>query len=196
MLGVTDDPQTAARAAEALSTAPLELEALDVAWRGGRGGILARCAGVQSAQRAERTAELMRAAGLGEVDVTDDDAEVWARQRAGQRSSEQAVVRVAAPPSALAEVLRAADACDGTVVGRAAYGHSFIALKAEAVESLLTRVPAGSRAVLQDAPESLRERVDPWGGEGDPVGLELMRRLKARFDPAGICSPGVFVGGI
>ena len=26
--------------------------------------------------------------------------------------------------------------------------------------------------------------------------LELMRRVKARFDPARTCNPGVFVGGI
>jgi glycolate oxidase FAD binding subunit len=195
-LGVTGDPSTAARAAQSLAMAPLELEALDVAWRGGRGGILARCAGVESSQRAARTAELMREAGLSQVDVTDDDAEVWARQRAGQRSPEQAALMIAAPPSALAGVLQAADACDGTVVGRVAYGHSFVVLEAAAVETLLRRLPPGSRAVLHDAPASLRESIDPWGGEGDPVAVELMRRVKARFDPAGVCSPGVFVGGI
>jgi FAD/FMN-containing dehydrogenase len=33
------------------------------------------------------------------------------------------------------------------------------------------------------------------GGRGGAA-LELMRRTKARFDPNGVCSPGVFVGGI
>ena len=51
-------------------------------------------------------------------------------------------------------------------------------------------------------------RLDPFhdgqraGIDGRPriVGaigaVELMRRVKARFDPARVCNPGVFVGGI
>jgi len=39
-----------------------------------------------------------------------------------------------------------------------------------------------------------------WGDAScpGPIGdaLPLMRRVKARFDPAGACNPGVFVGGI
>ncbi|HTX30016.1 MAG TPA: FAD-binding oxidoreductase [Solirubrobacteraceae bacterium] len=195
-LGVATDPDTAARAAHDLTAAPLELEALDVAWRGGRGGILARCAGVQSRRRAEMTAALMSDAGLRDVEVTDDDAELWARQRSGQRSPGRALVRVAAQPSALATVLRVADAHDATVVGRAAYGHFFIALDPAAAPDLLRALPPGATAVLHDAPAALVETVDPWGGSHDPAALELMRRVKARFDPRGVCSPGVFVGGI
>jgi FAD/FMN-containing dehydrogenase len=36
--------------------------------------------------------------------------------------------------------------------------------------------------------------LDPWGGETGPVAL--MRKVKERFDPAGVCAPGLFVGGI
>jgi glycolate oxidase FAD binding subunit len=43
------------------------------------------------------------------------------------------------------------------------------------------------------APAGVRERVDLWG----PVpGLELMRRVKAQFDPDGRFAPGRFVEGI
>jgi len=50
----------------------------------------------------------------------------------------------------------------------------------------------GSLVVLQ-APADLKAAVDVWG----PVkGLDLMRRLKAEFDPARILNPGRFVGGI
>jgi FAD/FMN-containing dehydrogenase len=41
----------------------------------------------------------------------------------------------------------------------------------------------------------VREALDVWD-EDDRVRLELSRRLKARFDPAGVCNRGVFVGGI
>jgi glycolate oxidase FAD binding subunit len=45
-----------------------------------------------------------------------------------------------------------------------------------------------------DAPEEVRDRVEVWGP--DPSALAVMRRLKERFDPAGVCNPGLFVGGI
>ena len=47
---------------------------------------------------------------------------------------------------------------------------------------------------MLDAPADVRAVLDPWGGETGPV--ELMRKVKERFDPAGICAPGLFVGGI
>jgi len=45
-----------------------------------------------------------------------------------------------------------------------------------------------------DAHVDVRAAIDPWGDETGPVGL--MRKVKERFDPAGICAPGLFVGGI
>ena len=49
--------------------------------------------------------------------------------------------------------------------------------------------------MILDAPEPVRTALDPWGEVGARE-LELMRRVKARFDPFGTCNPGVFVGGI
>jgi glycolate oxidase FAD binding subunit len=44
-----------------------------------------------------------------------------------------------------------------------------------------------------DAPEELKRRLDVWG---PARGIEVMRRIKAQFDPDGRMSPGRFVGGI
>jgi glycolate oxidase FAD binding subunit len=194
-LGAAADPDALAAAAVALAAFGVEFEALDVAWRGGRGGILARCAGPEAARRARRTAKLMSDQGLEQVDVTDDDGPLWERQRAGQRSRDRALVRVAAAPSALATVLRAADACGGTLVGRVALGSSFVELDPEAVAHLRERLAASASLMLLDAPASARTDDDPWGPLPPPA-LELMRRIKHRFDPAGTCNPGLFVGGI
>jgi glycolate oxidase FAD binding subunit len=50
----------------------------------------------------------------------------------------------------------------------------------------------GSCVVL-DAPAAVKHAVDVWG----PIpALDLMRRVKERFDPDGLLSPGRFVGGI
>jgi len=48
--------------------------------------------------------------------------------------------------------------------------------------------------VVHDAPASLKARVDAWGKAGD--GFGVMKRLKAEFDPLGVCNPGRFLGGI
>jgi glycolate oxidase FAD binding subunit len=194
-LGACADPDRLAGAARAVSAAPLELDALDVAWRGGRGGLLARCRGPQAQRRAERAARLFAELGLERPEVAGDDDGLWERQRAGQRSRGRALVRIAAPPSHLAAVLRASDACSGTLVGRAALGSSFVELEPDAVGRLRDGLASGTVATLLDAPAAARAEIDPWGAVERPS-IELMRRVKARFDPSGTCNPGVFVDGI
>ena len=195
-LGVSADPDQLAAGARALAAAPMELEALDVAWRDGRGGILAQVGGVQARRRAETVATAMRAAGLECVETTDDDADLWARQRAGQRSPNGALVRVGARPSALAQVLRAAGPCSATIVGRVSLGHSYVELEPGAVPELLRRLPPRSVYTVLDAPTGTLPEIQPGGPDPPDAALALMRRVKARFDPAGVCNPGAFVGGI
>jgi glycolate oxidase FAD binding subunit len=192
-VGATTDADTLQRAAVALAAFPAEFEALDIAWRGGRGGVLARCAGGESARRAQRAARRIAELGLEQVDVIEPDGQLWERQRAGQRSADGVLVRAAAAPSALADVLRAADHAEATVVGRAALGQSYMELAPEGVAGLRERLPAGAVAVVLDAPTG--SDLDRWGSVPGPA-LDLMHRVKRRFDPAGTCNPGLFVGGI
>ena len=81
------------------------------------------------------------------------------------------------------------------MVGRAAMGVSYLELDPYAVAPLRERLAQARSIVLLDGPESLRRAQDPWGVREGPA-LELMRRIKHRFDPAGVCNPGVLVGGI
>jgi glycolate oxidase FAD binding subunit len=48
--------------------------------------------------------------------------------------------------------------------------------------------------VLQAAPAVLKAHLDAWGKPGGA--FDVMRRLKAEFDPRGVCNPGRFLGGI
>jgi glycolate oxidase FAD binding subunit len=194
-LAQSGDAGTLSAAAAALTSAPLELDCLDIAWRAGRGGLLAQTSGAQSRRRAVRVAELMSAVGLEHADVIDDDAGVWARQRAGQRSAEAALVRVALRPSRMAELLAAADAAGGTIVGRAALGIFYVELDPDTVESFRGSLPPEAIAIVQDAPAELRARIDPWPAPPEQLAA-LMGRVRRQFDPAGVCNPGVFVAGL
>jgi glycolate oxidase FAD binding subunit len=194
-LGASGDPEVLAKAARLLTMAPLELEALDVAWQSGWGQVLARLAGAEAPRRIVRVTAMMREAGLEDVDAISDDDDLWSRQRAGQRSESAVLAGVAARPSALAQLVRATRSCEGRLVGRAALGLSWIEVEPDALGTLRDELGADATIVVLDAPPAFRDGLDPWGArEGNE--LELMRRIKMRFDPAGACNPGVFVGGI
>jgi glycolate oxidase FAD binding subunit len=199
-VGYSDDPSALSRGASAVAHAPLEADCLDVDWEGGAGSVLVRLGGADPSARLAGAAALLAGAGLA-VDTNEDDDAVWAAQRVGQRSQGgDAVVKVSALPSALPEVLAAAEALGASVVGRAGLGLSWVRLPTDdpgelvaAVEDLRRRL-APAPVVVTDAPAEVRGKLDPWGGETGPV--TLMRRVKERFDPAGVCAPGLFVGGI
>ncbi|MEA2353834.1 MAG: glycolate oxidase binding subunit, partial [Thermoleophilaceae bacterium] len=195
-LAASEDPDAVARGASDLAHARSEAQCLDVGWSDGSGRVLARFAGAESAAQAAHAADVLAAAGLAPETVEDDD-DLWQRQREGQRSPDGIVLRVSGVQAQLADQLRAAERAGGTLVGRAGYGLSWIALEADrpgAVEDI-RRALAPSPCVLLDAPAELRGRVDVWG-VGESSAIDLMRRVKRRFDPAGACSPGVMVGGI
>ncbi len=194
-LAAAADPALLTRAAISMTAAGLEFEALDVAWRGGRGGILARCAGPQHARRGGAGRGAAARAWPSGVELTTEDEPLWERQRAGQRSAEQAIVRVAAAPTALAQVLAAVDEHDGTLVGRAALGTSYIEVDPDCVAGLRATLSAVATSTVLDAPAALRAQHDPWDTPAPPA-LALMRQVKRRFDPSRTCNPGLFVGGI
>jgi glycolate dehydrogenase FAD-binding subunit len=198
--GGTTDGAALARAASAMTHAPLEHVGLDVRWGGGDGAVLARFGGATAREQAEAAGRVIREAGI-EPEIVDDDDSIWSRQREGQRSDEWAVMRVSATQTALPRVMELATRVGARVVGRAPLGVYWLVLSdrspAEAGSALaqLRAELAPSPCVLLDAPAELRGQVDPWGPV-DPAVAELARRVKERFDPAGVCNPGVYVGGI
>lgn len=106
--------------------------------------------------------------------------------------------------SGLPEVLSVAAAVDLPVDlrGSAGVGVLYAALpRSTAVPAAAAAIGAlrgvcarhGGALVVLDAPAAVKEAGDTWG----PVpGLDLMRRVKDRFDPDHRLAPGRFVGGI
>ena len=121
-LATCSDPRQLREATEVITRAHPDLEAFDLAWLAGRGGLLAQLAGESVEARGQAVVATMRACGLEGASVRTDDAGLWARQRAGQRSAERALVQVRHRPDALDRILILADEADATVVGRAALG--------------------------------------------------------------------------
>ena len=111
--------------------------------------------------------------------------------------SGQTALKLTCVLSGVGEVLAAAHEAGASVRGSAGEGVLYAALtqrEAEAVQRL--RDVCAQRhgtAVVLDAPAAVKENVDVWG----PIpALDLMRRIKERFDPERLLSPGRFVGGI
>jgi glycolate oxidase FAD binding subunit len=195
-IGHAGDADELGRALISVARAPLEHSGFDVCWADGGGSLLIRFAGAAPRPQAELAERLLREAGLG-TEIEEDDEELWAGQRARQRGegSDGAVLRVSSLPTRLPARIRAAEDAGGSLVGRAVLGLSWVWLpepSREQIESL-RRMLSPSPCVVLDRPQSLE--VDPWGPV-DPALLALMRRVKEHFDPAGVCSPGVFAGGL
>jgi len=192
--GRTDDPALLQVAATSLSHRPLNLESLDVSWAGGQGALLARVAGAGLTERTAATRACMTEAGLETAEAEDT---IWAAQHDAQRSNqaEGMVVRVSGLPSRLADVLAAAPP-DAGIVGRAGLGISWLRFPPAPTEALVLAVKelrdrlAPMPCVVLDAPDAVRHGASAWGPP-DPQRAALERRIKDRFDPAGILNPGI-----
>ena len=195
----SENGQMLQRGTLALSRLPLEADCLDVSWVSGAGEAIARFSGATSAERAAAAGDALRELGMDSV-VEQDDDQLWARQRHGQRVRDGAIVRVSGLTTGLANVLTEADRLGARVVGRAGLGISFVALRGDESELVgaieeLRRALAPFACVVLDAPEAVRAKLDVWG-EGDGGTIRLMQRIKERFDPTRTLNPGIFVGGI
>lgn len=195
LTGGTTDPARLAAAVARLAAAPLEALALDAWWRGDTGGVLVRFTGVAASEQASRARPLL--AGLDDVSTVEDDGALWERQRAGQRCTDGAVVKVSGRPSELVRVIGAARAVGAELVSRAGLGLSWLALRPGDGVDLAVRVAAIRAAVapracvVLDGAARVPDPVPPLA----PGLATLTRRVKDRFDPGGIFRPGAFVGG-
>jgi glycolate oxidase FAD binding subunit len=197
VVGRSSDPAAIQTGSFDLGHAPLEIEALDVGWADGSGQVLARFGGVAPEGQSTGARALLAKAGL-DVTETDEDADLWARQRDAQRAVEgELSVKLSALPGDFEEVVGATQRLGGSLVGRAGLGLYWLrAPSTTRLDEVRRELGATARySVLLDAPEDVRAAGDAWG-EPDPGALRLMNAVKSRFDPAGVCAPGLFVGGI
>jgi glycolate oxidase FAD binding subunit len=107
-------------------------------------------------------------------------------------------VTLSAPPTVLARFLATAPFLEGTRLAiHPLLGAAFVAAE-QCDAATITRWRAGlerGSVVVNAMPQHARESVESWGEVPAPS-LALMRRLKANFDPKGLCNAGRFVGGL
>ena len=184
--------------------------AIEVDWPGlGGGGTVGVLLEGTEGGVTERAASLVSALGAG-AQQADDPPAGWGRlpwdddPAAGRATglkltfalSELARVLTAADGAASAAGTRLAlrgSAGAGVVHGAVPAGTD-VGTVASVVDALRPAcTAAGGALVVLDGPPEVKAGVDTWG----PIpALDLMRRVKDRFDPERRLAPGRFVGGI
>jgi len=105
---------------------------------------------------------------------------------------------VRTPPSRLRSIVNRLRAAAGfAYVAQFGVGEVTAAGRAEPdfLNGLRAQAEAdGGCLALLEAPDELRERVDPWGTP--PASLPIQRKLVSLFDPDRILNPGVLPGGL
>ncbi len=158
-------------------------------------GPLRRAVSTPAARR--RAARLLDELGLVGVDMhRRRRGPVGAPARRAALRGRAPSVRIAAPPRRPGRRCSAPTRPrEGTLVGRAALGTSYVELAPQRVAELRARSSPRRERRCSMPPRTLRAQHDPWGAPQAPA-LSLMRSVKDRFDPTGTCNPGLFVGGI
>ncbi len=180
-------------------------DALVVAFAGTRGGV--------DQQMATVLGEIAPAASAQAAELSALECESYEqRERAVRRDGPWRLSIVAPPAFPVARLGTFVAAAPRAVpvaypllgVALHAYGESAVPADAEHARpdwhlaDLRERVAAetggSGRVVMHAMPDAARGTVDAWGPP--PPSFGLMRALKDRFDPHGLCNPGRFVGGI
>ncbi len=178
-------PLAVAIARSTLTPTAVELHATT----GGNGSLVVVFEAIEASVHAQADAAVTLLGGGRQL----DELPALFGERPG--STEDLILRLAFAPASLTAVLAALP--DGTeVTASACTGVLYAALPASsaaALDALRAAIaPYDGSAVVLNAPAGLS--LDHWGPVGDS--LELMRRVKDRFDPERRLAPGRFVGGI
>ncbi len=176
----TADPAEAWAKAEAALSLRMPPVALELTHEHGRIALLARIAG--SEQGVRRI--------VAELGWAEDESGFWERHQllGGERWA-----RISVRRKALRGLIAAALPTPARYVAQPGVGvvHWFD-FEAEEFEAARRQAEAaGGSAVLLAAPADLKRAVGAWGAP--PATLDLMRKMKATFDPKGTLSPGRYV---
>ncbi len=134
---------------------------------------------------------VVRAAGITVLAEVDEPSgsDVWAARLGAVLSSETSL-RAGVPPKDLPRLLvdLAPTLAGAAFIADFANGLLYVQGVADVETVRRPARAAGGYAVILAGPSAAS---DPWGHT--PDGLDLMRGIKAKWDPAGLCNPGAFI---
>lgn len=110
----------------------------------------------------------------------------WLRESAAHDMT----TRVGLPPKESAMLVGLCESTDCSFMADVANGHLYLRGRIDLETARRAVRKVGGYVVVHSTPEPPASNVNRWGDA--PESLELMRRLKARWDPRGILNPGVF----
>ncbi len=180
-------------------------DALAVAFAGTQGGV--------DQQMATVLGEIAAAASAHATELSELECESYEQRERAVRRDGVWRLRIVAPPAYPVARLGTFVAAAPQAVPIAypllgvalhAYGESAVPAEpahdrpdwplADLRERVAAETGGSGRVVMHAMPDAAREAVDAWGPP--PPSFALMRALKDRFDPHGLCNPGRFVGGL
>jgi len=201
--------EAAMECAQRLASSRLELSAIEVlsgelVGRPGEWIVLCRAQGGPAAVERQMKAVAQAGAEAG-GEVWDEPPDGWQRIASGDIGrGASAMCRIRVPPASLLETLLLAQRLIGedrrcAFAASPAIGISRAAFEADdaapAVSGLRQECrKRGGSLVIERGPIALKAAAGVWGT--GVAGEDIMRALKAEFDPKGVLSRGRFVGGI
>jgi glycolate oxidase FAD binding subunit len=192
----TEDPEQLQGAVLALAHEPLELDSVDMLWEEGAGSVLARWSGARPDVIEGRVRQLLNEQGFQPDAIGPELEGGWISD-----TGHNARVRVAALSTDIAKSIRISERIRSDLLGIPSLGLFEFHLLGRSSDGIVEAVKeiresmAPYPGVVVDSTEEVRRAIDPWDTRDGPE-LELMRRIKAQFDPTNTCNPGLFIGGI
>lgn len=203
------DARQAAAAAGAIAASALEPTAVEWVQDDDDGGrLLVRSVGspVAVAAAVAQLRALLAGVGVAASRCPPEEAsQLWAaHERAVTGDDGDTVLRISTLPTDLAGTAEHASRCASAagltfrLVSSAALGVHTVRLSGDDPQAVAAGVSEvrqhvldrGGSVLLRRRPADVDARVDPLGPP--PSSVELLRRVKAQFDPTGRCAPGRF----
>jgi len=149
----------------------------------------------------EQVKQVLQAGGASQIIESEriSGAQYWSELLTGE-VNDSLKVRLGLPPKDLCAFANAQASAlnSGAYLIDLASGHIYIHNRPDGVgeaqawlhELRKAALAAGGYALVLDTPADWHDKLNPWGYKPDT--LDLMKRLKARWDPSSILNPGIF----